>query len=101
MSPEDAAIRLVRVEERVQDHADRLKFLQPLPAQYAVSEEKVATLRNDLNKAIDSIRKEIAEIKTEQAERNKERRTMLLALFIAGIGLLGTFLATLVPLLSS
>jgi hypothetical protein len=38
-------------------------------------------------------------MKNEQAIRAKERRTMMLALVIAGIGLTGTFVATLLPLL--
>jgi hypothetical protein len=38
-------------------------------------------------------------MKEDQKARAKERRTMLIALFVAGVGLFGTFVATAVPLL--
>jgi hypothetical protein len=62
-------------------------------------EERVEGFREDLNQGLAAIRSELAEMKNEQAVRAKERRTMMLALVIAGIGLTGTFVATLLPLL--
>lgn len=97
--PESNDTRLTRAEERIRDHGDRLKFLQPLPAQYAVAEERMAGLRDDLNEGLKAIREEISTIKKDNAERAKERRTMLIALFVAGVGLFGTFVATAVPLI--
>jgi hypothetical protein len=38
-------------------------------------------------------------MKKDQQARARERRTMLIALFVAGVGLFGTFVATAVPLL--
>lgn len=91
MSPENVDTRLTRVEERVGDQAEQLKFLRPLPAQYAVSEERQAGLRKDLNDAVKSIREEVAAIKTENAIRARERRAMMITLVLAGVGLIGTW----------
>lgn len=98
MSPEDAATRLVRVEEQGKGHDRDLKILMPLVGQYMVLEERYQNLRDDLNNGLDAMRDEIKAIKRDQDERAKERRTMLLALFIAGIGLFGTFAAQLLQL---
>jgi hypothetical protein len=99
MSPDSENGRLVRLEERSREHTEQLKQLWPLPAQYAVAEERLANFRSDLNEGFTSIRAEIAEIKKANEERAKERRTMLIALFVAGVGLFGTFVATAVPLI--
>ena len=108
--PENVDTRLTRAEERIRDHTEQLKVLWPLPAQYAVGEERHANLREDLNEGFKAIRAELAGIRAEsraeladlradQKDRAKERRTMLVALFVAGVGLFGTFVATAVPLL--
>jgi hypothetical protein len=97
--PENTDTRLTRVEEQLKGAMDDLKVLWPLPAQYAVQEERLSGLRKDLNEGLAAIRDEIAEMKTTSAERAKERRTMLIALFVAGVGLFGTFVATAVPLI--
>ena len=90
--------RLARVEERVRANEQTVRGVAPLTAQYAVIDEKVRALREDLNEGLDAIRTEIASIKTDAADRAKERRTMLWALFIAGVGLFGTFAAQLIQL---
>lgn len=97
--PESTETRIARLESSRDDHSERLRMLQALPAQYAVAEERMSNFRDDLNEGLKGIRDEITAIKKETADRAKERRTMLIALFVAGIGLFGTFLATLVPLL--
>lgn len=97
--PESVDTRLTRVEEKVKGHEDDLKVLWPLPAQYAVFEERLANFRKDLNDGLTAIRAEVNDIKQDAQERAKERRMMLVALFVAGIGLFGTFVATAVPLL--
>lgn len=98
MTPESQDTRLTRVEEQVKVHERDIRSVAPLTAQYAVLEEKVLTFREDLNEGLKAIREEIAEIKKANAERAKERRTMLWALFIAGVGLFGTFGAQLLQL---
>lgn len=80
-------------------HTKDLSVLWPLPAQYAVQEERIMGIRDDINKVGAALRAEIAEMKTTANERAKERRTMLIALFVAGVGLFGTFVATAVPLI--
>lgn len=97
--PENSETRITRAEERIRDHTDQLKALWPLPAQYAVAEERMGNLRDDLNEGFKAIRAELSAMKTDQADRAKERRTMLLALIVCGVGLFGTFVATAVPLL--
>lgn len=97
--PESNDTRLTRAEEQIKGAIDDLKVLWPLPAQYAVQEERLAGLRKDLNEGLTAIRDEIVEMKQTSAERAKERRTMLIALFVAGVGLFGTFVATAVPLI--
>lgn len=97
--PESNETRLTRVEEQVKGHADDLKVLWPLPSAYAVQEERLGGLRKDLNEGLDAIRAELAEMRKTSTERAKERRTMLIALFVAGVGLFGTFVATAVPLI--
>lgn len=99
LMPEDADTRLTRAEERIRDHTDQLKQLWPLPAQYAVAEERTSNLREDLNEGFNAIRAELKEMKKDAADRAKERRTMLLALIVCGVGLFGTFVATAVPLI--
>lgn len=99
--PENVDTRLTRVEEQVKGHTEDLKVLWPLPAQYAVFEERLVNFRKDLNDGLKAIRDEIDDIKTDAADRAKERRTMLIALFVAGVGLFGTFVATAVPLLKN
>lgn len=98
MSPESQETRLVRVEEQVKGHERDIRTVAPLTAQYAVLEERFTSLRDDLNEGLKAIRAEIHEIKKDQAERAKERRTMLVALFVAGVGLFGTFGAQLMQL---
>ena len=97
--PENTDTRLTRAEERIRDHTEQLKALWPLPVQYAVAEERLTGLAGDLTEGFKAIRAELAEIREDQKDRAKERRTMLIALFVAGIGLFGTFVATAVPLL--
>lgn len=97
--PENHDTRLTRAEEQIKGAIDDLKVLWPLPAQYAVQEERLSGLRKDLNEGLEAIRSEISEMKQTSAERAKERRTMLVALFVAGVGLFGTFVATAVPLI--
>lgn len=75
MSPENLETRVVRQEERQ------------------------AALRNDFNNAMKGIREELAEMRKDSDARARERRTMLLALFVAGVGLFGSFVGTLVQLL--
>jgi hypothetical protein len=99
VSPDSENGRLVRLEERSREHTEQLKQLWPLPAQYAVAEERHTNLRQDLNEGLAALREEIVEIKKANSERAKERRTMLIALFVSGVGLFGTFVATAVPLL--
>lgn len=107
--PENTDTRLTRVEERTRGHAERLVKLADLPSQYAVLEERLGNFGGDLNDGLKAIRDELgamkkdtadrfAEIKEDQAEKAKERRTMLIALFIAGVGLFGTFGAQLMQL---
>lgn len=59
----------------------------------------MGNLRDDLNEGFKAIRAELSAMKADQKDRAKERRTMLIALFVAGVGLFGTFVATAVPLL--
>lgn len=108
--PESTETRLARVEASRDEHREQLKVLTPLVSQYAVLEERLGNFGGDLNEGLKAIREELAamkkdtndrftEISKDQKDRAKERRTMLIALFVAGIGLFGTFVATLVPLL--
>lgn len=97
--PESTETRLARLEASREDHADRLKVLAPLVAGHAVMEERYDNLRGDLNEGLKAIRDEIVEMKKDSKERAKERRTMIVALIVCGVGLFGTFVATAVPLL--
>jgi hypothetical protein len=99
--PESADTRIARLEAARDNHKDQLRALGPLVSQYAVLEERLRNFGDDLNKGFDAIRAELDDMKKDQAERAKERRTMLIALFVAGIGLFGTFVATAVPLIKS
>lgn len=98
VSPEDRDTRLTRAEERLRTHEKLLEALGPLISQYARLDERLEGLRGDLNDGLDALRREIAEMKKDASERAKERRTMLVALFIAGVGLFGTFGAQLMQL---
>jgi hypothetical protein len=102
--------RLAKVEASRDEHREALKVLTPLVAQYAVLEERVGNFGDDLNEGLKGIRKEMAEMKAstaktfaemhdDQKTRARERRTMILALIVCGVGLFGTFVATAVPLL--
>lgn len=91
--------RIARLEASRDDHTDKLKVLFPLVGQYMVAEERMANLRGDLNEGFNAIRDELKEMKKDAADRAKERRTMLLALIVCGVGLFGTFVATAVPLI--
>lgn len=97
--PESTETRLARVEASRDEQREQLKVLTPLVSQYAVLEERLGNVASDLTEGFKALRDEIAEIKRDQKDRAKERRTMLIALFVAGVGLFGTFLATLLPLL--
>jgi uncharacterized coiled-coil protein SlyX len=90
--PESADTRLARLEASRDEQRELIKQVTPLVAQYAVLEERVRNFGSEL-------RQELAEMKEDQKARAKERRTMLIALFVAGVGLFGTFVATAVPLL--
>jgi hypothetical protein len=97
--PENTDTRLTRVEEQIKGAVKDLEVLWPLPAQWAVHEERIASVQKDINKGFNALRDEINEMKQTSSERAKERRTMLIALFVAGVGLFGTFVATAVPLI--
>lgn len=99
--PESTETRLARVEGTTEGHRDQLRVLVPLVSQYAVLEERLGNVANDVTEGFKTMREELAEMKKLQAERSKERRTMLIALFVAGVGLFGTFVATAVPLLKN
>lgn len=96
---ESADTRIARLEASRDEHREQIRQVVPLVAQYAVLEERLGNLAGDLTDGFKAIREELAEIKKDQKDRAKERRTMLIALFVAGLGLFGTFVATLVPLL--
>lgn len=98
MSPENLETRIVRLETRDEEKARRLELVQVLPGQVAVLESRVDDFRDDLNEGLKAIRAELKEIKADNANRAKERRTMLLALVLAGVGLVGTFGAQLVQI---
>lgn len=97
--PESTETRLARVEASRDEHREQLRVLTPLVSQYAVLEERQRNFGEDLTLGFKAIREELAEMKKDQADRAKERRTMLLALIVCGVGLFGTFVATAVPLL--
>lgn len=70
-------------------------------------EEKVTALRaevHEVKRDVEALAKaqemDAKERRKGQEDRQKERRTMLLALGVAAVGLAGTFIATLVPLLT-
>lgn len=98
MSTESADARFARLEAARDEHRDQLRMLTPLIAQYAVMEERVGNFGEDLNEGLKAIRAELAEVKEDRAARAKERRAMLFALVLAGIGLVGTFGAQLLQL---
>lgn len=97
--PESVETRIARLEASKDDHAERLRMLFPLASAFAVQEERISGIREDINSVGAALRSEIAEMKQTANERAKERRTMLIALFVAGVGLFGTFVATAVPLI--
>lgn len=97
--PESADARIARLEGSRDEHREQIRQVVPLVAQYAVLEERLGNFGEDLTKGFDAIRAELGEMKKDQADRAKERRTMLLALIVCGVGLFGTFVATAVPLL--
>lgn len=99
MSSESAETRIARLEAARDEHREQIRQVVPLVAQYAVLEERLRNFGVDLTQGFDGIRTELADMKKVQADRAKERRTMMIALFVAGAGLFGTFVATLVPLL--
>lgn len=107
--PESADTRIARLESARDEHREQIRQVVPLVAQYAVLEERLSNFGGDLNDGLKGIRDEMAaikkdtaerfaEIRKDQADRAKERRTMLIALFIAGVGLFGTFGAQLMQL---
>lgn len=101
--------RLARLEAARDNFAENFRILLPLPAQYAVAEERLANLRDDLNDGLKGIRDEvkdtraeikevrleIKELKADHASRARERRGYLAALFICGFGLFGNFVVQL------
>lgn len=98
VTPENLTERVVRLETRGDYTAAKLTELSPLSERVAVAENEVAGFKEDLNNGLDALRLELAEIKSGLVDRAKERRTMLLALILAGVGLVGTFGAQLIQL---
>jgi hypothetical protein len=96
---ESADTRIARLEASRDEHRELIRQVVPLVAQYAVLEERLRNFGDDLTEGLTAIRAELGEMKKMQQDRAKERRTMLIALFVAGVGLFGTFVATAVPLL--
>lgn len=90
---DDLEIRFARMEQRVNDHEQDLRALPALMTEHARYEERVAAL----NAKIDVSNRGIDEIKQTLQIREKENRANRLAMLVAAIGLLGTFLATLLP----
>jgi NAD(P)H-nitrite reductase large subunit len=110
--PESADTRIARLEASRDEHRELIRQVTPLVAQYAVLQERLGNFGGDLNEGLGAIREEVAELKKntakqfdsmhdDQKSRSRERRTMILALVVCGIGLFGTFVATAVPLLKS
>jgi chromosome condensin MukBEF ATPase and DNA-binding subunit MukB len=99
LMPESADARIARLEGSRDEHREQIRQVTPLVAQYAVLEERLGNVASDLTEGLKAIRAELVEMKKDQQDRAKERRTMLIALFVAGIGLFGTFVATAVPLI--
>jgi chromosome condensin MukBEF ATPase and DNA-binding subunit MukB len=97
--PESSETRIARLEASRDEHREQIRQVVPLVAQYAVLEERLRNFGDDLTKGFDGLRSELAEMKKDQQARARERRTLLIALFVAGVGLFGTFVATAVPLL--
>lgn len=97
--PESTETRLARVEASRDEHRELIRQVTPLVAQYAVLEERVANFGQDLTQGLEAIRGELGVMKADQRDRAKERRTMIVALIVCGVGLFGTFVATAVPLL--
>lgn len=97
--PESADTRIARLEASRDEHREQIRQVVPLVAQYAVLEERLGNFGDDLTEGFSAIRAELAEMKNDQKDRAKERRTMIVALIVCGVGLFGTFVATAVPLL--
>lgn len=116
--------RLAKLEAAGEAQRDLNRILTPLVAGHAVMEEKYQGLRADVNKGFEALRdelkgmradtkedaasaraelrrevadlsQEVKELKSDIASRSRERRAMLLALFICGTGLAGNFIAQL------
>lgn len=87
MSPENLETRIVRLETR----GERWDLTVPLLGEVAVMDERVDGLKEDLNEGLRAIRLELADIKRDSVSRAKERRAMLLALILAGAGLVGNY----------
>lgn len=116
--------RLAKLEAAGEAQRDLNRILTPLVAGHAVMEEKYQGLRADVNKGFEGLREElkgmradakaeavesraeqreeiaelraeVKELKTDIASRSRERRAMLTALVICGLGLAGNFVAQL------
>lgn len=103
--------RIARLEAARDDHRDQLKVLVPLVAQYAVLEERLGSLRADLNNGLSAIRDELKDARADQAEevkelraeikelksdsvsRAKERRGYMAMVAVCALGLFGNFVA--------
>lgn len=68
---------------------------EPVGERLARQEERLAALRRELNGGLATIREDIAEMRKDQAVRAKDRRTMLLTIAVAAMGLVGTFIEQL------
>lgn len=76
---------------RLETRGERWDLAVPLLGEVAVMDERVDGLKKDLNEGLTAIRAELAEVKRDSSSRAKERRAMLLALILAGVGLVGNY----------
>lgn len=107
MTPRTDAERIGNLEQevavlkqRAQDTAEDIRAFAPLIVEHARMRETIDQMRADLHGINTRLDRESDERRKGQSERAKERKTFVLGLLVAGVGLLGTFVATLVPLLT-
>jgi hypothetical protein len=109
VSPEHWETRVVRLETRQEDIKRQLELTVPLVGAVAVQGLRLDEVKDDVTEGLRSVRSEVADIKAEfrgeiaelkrdEKAKAKERRSMLVALLLAGAGLLGTFASQLIQL---
>jgi hypothetical protein len=99
--PDSPESRIARLEQRADDLATDVRTFAPLVRSQAVMEEQLKRLHEDVDRLADAQRAILTRLDEEreardakERERLKESRTNRTLLWVACIGLTGTFLSS-------